>query len=123
MQAVLELTGGRGADVIITAAASGQAQEQALQMVAPQGRISFFGGLPKDRPTITLDSNVVHYKELTIKGANGSSPAHNKEALAMIADGGCRCPTSSPTGCRSTRSWTGSPSFQNGTGIKVTIEP
>ncbi len=73
--------------VVITAAASGKAQEQALQMVARQGRISFFGGLPKDNPTITLDSNLVHYRELMIIGANGSSPSHNKRALAMITDG------------------------------------
>jgi len=84
---VRELTDGRGADVVITAAASGAAQEDALQMIARQGRISFFGGLPKDKPTITLDSNIVHYQEITIVGANGSSPQHNKEALALIADG------------------------------------
>jgi len=87
IEAVLALTDGRGADVIITAAASGKAQEQALQMVARQGRISFFGGLPKDNSVIALDSNLVHYRELMIIGANGSSPAHNKQALAMIADG------------------------------------
>jgi L-iditol 2-dehydrogenase len=29
----------------------------------------------------------VHYRELMIIGANGSSPAHNKKALALIADG------------------------------------
>ncbi|HLS40580.1 MAG TPA: zinc-dependent dehydrogenase [Ornithinicoccus sp.] len=84
---VKELTEGRGPDVVITAAASGAAQEQAVEMVARGGRISFFGGLPKDKPTITLDSNLVHYRELVIVGANGSSPAHNKQALAMIADG------------------------------------
>lgn len=84
---VRALTDGRGADVVITAAASGAAQEQALEMIARQGRISFFGGLPKDKPTITLDSNVVHYQEITIVGANGSSPQHNKEALGLIADG------------------------------------
>ncbi|GII42244.1 zinc-dependent dehydrogenase [Planotetraspora phitsanulokensis] len=84
---VLKLTGGRGADVVITAAASGAAQEQALQMTARQGRISFFGGLPKDDPIIRLDSNLVHYREFTIVGANGSSPAHNKRALELIADG------------------------------------
>ncbi|MGH9249775.1 MAG: zinc-binding dehydrogenase, partial [Acidimicrobiales bacterium] len=84
---VAKLTEGRGADVVITAAASGKAQEDALQMVAPSGRISFFGGLPKDKPTITLDSNLVHYRELTIVGANGSSPAHNKRALQLIASG------------------------------------
>jgi L-iditol 2-dehydrogenase len=84
---VLKLTNGRGVDVVITAAASGKAQEDALLMVARGGRISFFGGLPKDKPTITLDSNLVHYRELTIVGANGSSPAHNKKALELIASG------------------------------------
>ncbi|MDW5325298.1 zinc-dependent dehydrogenase [Plantactinospora sp. KLBMP9567] len=84
---VLKLTDGRGADVVITAAASGAAQEQAVQMAARQGRISFFGGLPKDNPIISLDSNLVHYRELTIVGANGSSPAHNAEALRLIATG------------------------------------
>lgn len=86
-QQILKLTDGRGADVIITAAASGKAQEQALQYAARQARISFFGGLPQDAPTITLDSNLVHYRELTIVGANGSSPAHNARALDLIATG------------------------------------
>jgi L-iditol 2-dehydrogenase len=84
---VRKLTDGRGADVVITAAASGKAQEQGIQMAARQGRISFFGGLPKDNPVIACDSNLVHYRELTIVGANGSSPAHNAEALRLIASG------------------------------------
>ena len=84
---VRKLTDGRGADVIVTAAASGAAQEQALQMAARQGRISFFGGLPKDDPVIAVDANLVHYRELTIVGANGSSPAQNAEALRLIATG------------------------------------
>jgi len=84
---VLAETGGIGPSVIITAAPSGQAQEQAISLVAPGGRVSFFGGLPKDKPVIQLDSNVVHYKELILGGANGSSPAQNREALALIASG------------------------------------
>jgi L-iditol 2-dehydrogenase len=84
---VLKLTEGRGADVVITAAASGRAQEDALQMAARRGRISFFGGLPKDNPIIACDSNLVHYRELTIVGANGSSPEHNKRALELISTG------------------------------------
>jgi L-iditol 2-dehydrogenase len=84
---IIKSTDGRGVDVIITAAASGAAQEQAVLMAARQGRISFFGGLPKDNPVISLDSNLVHYRELMIIGANGSSPAHNKKALSLIADG------------------------------------
>jgi L-iditol 2-dehydrogenase len=84
---VLKLTDGRGADVVITAAASGTAQEQAMRMAARQARISFFGGLPQDKPFINCDSNLVHYRELTIIGANGSSPAHNTRALDLIATG------------------------------------
>ncbi|MGH3646003.1 MAG: zinc-dependent dehydrogenase [Micromonosporaceae bacterium] len=87
VDAIGKLTDGRGADVVITAAASGQAQEQAIAMAARQGRISFFGGLPKDNPIIACDSNLVHYRELTIVGANGSSPAHNAQALSLIASG------------------------------------
>ena len=87
VDAVLELTNGRGVDVAITATAAGAAQEQALLMIARRGRLSLFGGLPKDRPTITLDSNLVHYRELTLVGANGSSPAHNAAALDHIAAG------------------------------------
>jgi L-iditol 2-dehydrogenase len=87
VDAVAKLTDGRGADVIITAAAAATAQEQAIAMAARRGRVSFFGGLPKDAPIISLDSNLVHYRELTIVGANGSSPRHNREALSLIGSG------------------------------------
>src|SRR5919108_2546753 len=40
--AVLAHTGGRGADVAITATAAGAAQEQALRMLARRGRLSLF---------------------------------------------------------------------------------
>jgi L-iditol 2-dehydrogenase len=36
---------------------------------------------------ISADSNLVHYKELMLMGANGSSPSHNRQALALIASG------------------------------------
>src|SRR5687767_2899440 len=83
----MELTGGRGADVIITATPANITQEQAIAMAARNGRISFFGGLPKTDPTISCDSNVVHYRQLHIHGANGSSPDHNKRALQYISTG------------------------------------
>ena len=85
--AVLDATDGRGADVVITAAASGAAQEQGLRMLARRGRLSLFGGLPKDAADITVDANLVHYRELTLVGVNGSTPAHNKRALELIASG------------------------------------
>ena len=90
IDAVRKMTDGRGADVVITATGVGVAQEQALEMTAPQGRISLFGGLPRDDSTIRFDSNLVHYGELSVFGAYGSAPRHNREALALIADGTVR---------------------------------
>ncbi len=84
---IMRLTDGRGADVVITATPAGVTQEQAIAMAARNGRISFFGGLPKNNPIIACDSNLVHYRQLHIHGANGSAPEHNRRALAYIASG------------------------------------
>jgi L-iditol 2-dehydrogenase len=120
---VLELTEGRGVDVAITATAAGAAQEQALSMLARRGRLSLFGGLPKDKPTITLDSNAVHYRELTLVGANGSSPAHNALALDYIATG--RVPVDDLISHRLPLDAVldGIELVARGEAIKVTIEP
>jgi L-iditol 2-dehydrogenase len=84
---IMEETEGKGASVVIVAAPSGKAQEQVLLLTAKQGRISFFGGLPKSDPLIALNANLVHYRELFIMGAYGSKPRHNRLALQMLADG------------------------------------
>ena len=120
---IMKLTDGRGVDVIITAAASGAAQEQAVQMAARQGRISFFGGLPKDKPVIALDSNLVHYRELMIIGANGSSPAHNKKALSLIADGSVPVADLITHRLPLTDVLTAIDIVSKGEAIKVTVEP
>ncbi len=123
VETAIALTDGRGPDVVITAAASGGAQEQAVRMVAPGGRISFFGGLPKDNPVIALDSNIVHYRELMIMGANGSSPDHNKRALGMIADGSVPVADLITHRLRLDQVLDGIGVVSRGEGIKVTIEP
>ena len=121
--AVLDATGGRGADVVITAAASGAAQEQGLRMLARRGRLSLFGGLPKDHPTIIVDSNLVHYRELTIVGVNGSSPAHNREALRLIASGAVPVTDLITHRLRLDDVLDAIEIVARGDGIKVTIEP
>jgi L-iditol 2-dehydrogenase len=90
IDAVRKLTDGRGADAVITATGVGRAQEQALEMAALRGRVSLFGGLPKDDSIIRFDSNLVHYGELSVFGAYGSAPRHNREALRLIAGGDVR---------------------------------
>ena len=81
---VKQETGGRGADVIIVAAPAHQAQEQALQLAAIGGRINFFGGLPKDRPSIQFDSNLVHYKELIVTATTACSTRDCWQAAQIV---------------------------------------
>jgi L-iditol 2-dehydrogenase len=121
--AVGELTGGRGADVIVVAAASGRAQEDALRMAARGGTVSFFGGLPRDRPTITVDANIVHYREVAIVGANGSSPAHNRQALELIAAGAVPVADLLTHRLPLERAVEGIHTVARGDAIKVTIQP
>ena len=81
---VMKETNGEGADVIIVCAPSREAQEQATTLIAPRGRINFFGGLPKDDCIDRIDANVVHYKEYFISGASSSLPENNREALRLL---------------------------------------
>ena len=87
VEQVMDLTNGRGVDVAIVACSDGQAQEQAIDMCAIQGRISLFGGLPKDKPTINFNSNTVHYKELSVFGAFASNAYQYVQALDLLATG------------------------------------
>lgn len=84
---VPQASSGEGADVVIVAAPAHRAQEEAVQIAAIGGRINFFGGLPKDRPTIQLDSNVVHYKELIVTGTTACSTADCRQAAAIVNSG------------------------------------
>jgi len=120
---VLELTDGRGADVVITATAANITQEQAIAMAARNGRISFFGGLPKTNPTITCDSNVVHYRQLHIHGANGSAPEHNKRALEYISSGQVPVKDLITEHLPLERVLDAFSIVQKGEAIKVTVEP
>jgi L-iditol 2-dehydrogenase len=84
---VVAESGGEGADVILVAAPSAAAQQQAIQMAAIGGRINFFGGLPKESPFIQLDANRVHYKELLVTGTTACSTADCREAAQIVSSG------------------------------------
>ena len=78
---------GRGADVIIVAAPVHAAQESALELAAISGRINYFGGLPKDRPTIGFNSNLLHYKELVVTATTACSTADCWQAAQIVNSG------------------------------------
>ncbi len=83
---VLRLTDGYGADVVITACPAKQAQVEGLEILGSHGRISLFGGLPKDDSVISIDSNLIHYKELSVFGAFASNRKDFIKAAEMISE-------------------------------------
>lgn len=83
---VAEVTGGRGADVVIVANSVPSCQVEAQEIAAKMGRISLFGGLVGES-TGYIDSNAIHYKELQISGVHATTPALMAEVLAMVAAG------------------------------------
>ena len=101
----------------------GEAQEDALQMAALPGRISLFGGLPKDKPTTAFDSNIVHDRQLTVVGANGSSPDHNRKALEYISSGAVPVADLLTRKLPLEKFVEGVEAVTGGTATKATIEP
>jgi len=54
--------------------------------VAHRGYVNLFGGL-KNQPKLSLDSNLIHYKECFVMGSHGSLPRHHRNAVGLIAAG------------------------------------
>ncbi len=84
---VQELTNGVGADVIICAASSKDIQQEAFEMAAIDADISFFAGISREDPYVNINTNLIHYNELHIHGANSSNRRQYLEAIDLIASG------------------------------------
>ena len=81
---VMDVSRGRGADVVIVAAPAAEPQRQALEIAVPAARINFFGGLPRDRSVVELDTNLIHYKELVITGTTANTTDDCWRALELV---------------------------------------
>ena len=81
------LTEGRGVDVCITACPAPQAQQIALELAAINGRIIFFGGLPPDKAHVSLNTNLIHYKQLEVTGTTRQSLIQYRRTLRLVACG------------------------------------
>ncbi len=84
------LTAGHGVDVCITACPAPQAQQIALELAAINGRIIFFGGLPPDKAHVSLDTNLIHYKQLEVTGTTRQSLSQYRHTLRLVASGRIR---------------------------------
>jgi len=47
----------------------------------------FFGGLPEGKSKVALDTNLIHYKQITISGTTRQSLAQYRQTLALVASG------------------------------------
>ena len=81
---VRDLTQGWGADIIIEATGVPSVWETAISCGRPGATINLFGGCPKDT-TINVNTDRLHYSELTLKGVFHNTPQHVRAALSLLA--------------------------------------
>lgn len=85
--AVMEGTGGKGADVCITACPAPSAQAEALGLCAMNARVNFFGGIPAGKQPVPLDTNLIHYRQLIVSGTARASLTQFRKTLKYISTG------------------------------------
>ncbi len=81
---VRDLTQGWGADIVIEATGVPSVWETAIACGRPGATINLFGGCPKDT-MISVNTDRLHYSELTLKGVFHNTPQHVRAALALLA--------------------------------------
>jgi L-iditol 2-dehydrogenase len=82
--AVKEMTQGWGADVVIEATGIPSVWEMAIACARPGATINLFGGCPRDT-NITVNTEQLHYNELTLKGVFHNTPEFVQAALSLLA--------------------------------------
>lgn len=85
--AIFAETDGNGVDVCVTANPSPEAQQQAVQLTAVNGRINFFGGLPKASEQVAINTNLIHYRQIAATGSTKANNHHFRKTLQFIASG------------------------------------
>ncbi len=75
----------RGADVVIEAVGRPEAWEWAIDMVRKGGTVNFFGGCASGTK-VALDTNRLHYSEITLKATFHHTPESVRKAFALIAE-------------------------------------
>ena len=74
-------------DAAIVAVGSNTAYVEALEHLAPRGRLVVFSGLSPLAAMCPVDFNSLHYHEQSLVGAYGCCWRHGQDALACIANG------------------------------------
>jgi L-iditol 2-dehydrogenase len=87
VKAVKDLTdGSKGVDVAIEATGFPKVWEMTILMARKGGTVNLFGGCASGT-SITIDTQLLHYSELTIKGVYHLTPYHVRKAFKLIEKG------------------------------------
>jgi L-iditol 2-dehydrogenase len=86
VEMVGDLTGGRGADVVIECAGVKATWLTAVDVARKGARVEWFGGLP-DGTSVEVNSTRVHYDELTLYGVYHLTPLSLERAFHMLCQG------------------------------------
>jgi L-iditol 2-dehydrogenase len=78
--------GGLGADIVFEAVATPEAWQWAVQMARKGGLVNLFGGPPRGT-TVSFDTNLIHYSDLTLKASFHHTPATARRAFELITSG------------------------------------
>ncbi len=74
----------RGVDIAIEAVGVPDAWEEAVEMVRKGGTVNFFGGCAVGT-RVNLDTNRIHYSDITLRATFHHTPAICRKALDLIA--------------------------------------
>jgi len=76
----------RGVDIAIEAVGVPDAWQEAVELVRKGGTVNFFGGCAVGTH-VTLDTNKIHYSDITLRATFHHTPAICRRALDLIASG------------------------------------
>src|SRR5262249_22262187 len=80
------MTSGRGADVVIEAVGLPELWQLAVHLLRRGGIVNFFGGCASGTE-VNLDTNLLHYSEITCRASFHHTPALIGKALDVISRG------------------------------------
>jgi L-iditol 2-dehydrogenase len=80
----------RGVDIAIEAVAVPATWQQAVEMARKGGTVNFFGGCAAGTK-VELDTNRLHYNDITLKASFHHTPATARRAFELIISGKFKC--------------------------------
>lgn len=116
-------TGGIGADLAVCAVPTAAVQQEALEMVRKQGTVVIYGGVPKDREDTILNSNRIHYGEITVTGAFSYPASGLSDALSALEAGSIHADQYINARVPLTEVVKGMEMISEGRALKVMIDP